>query len=721
VSSGRNGFESEIVYIASMIRVSIDTVDYSIRIMRSEVDQMTISVKILAAILAAALNLILIVFVSIRNRRHIVYRSFLLISFCLLMWNLRVIISGLVHLDNTGSFYAMLVTQVFYPMVSACLYLLPVAALQFTVSFIGFESKLSRYLMGIAYAMAFFLSFLYVSELIPNWTNDRIFWAFFLPTFLVSLVLFAQAYLRSRRPLERARLSLLIIAGTIGVTGAITEDVLVASGINAGGLGNIANATYSLLVAICLFRHRLFDVSMTTRRAVSFTFASLILVALAYVTSAFLQLSTSMPYVHIFIAVMLLLLFGRSLIPFIEKIIFKKSTYIYQTIDSIRLTLDKAQNMGDLLKRTSDTMKQNLGVDQCDCVTFDDVTRRYQLYWSSGDETFVDRSGSLNNIITWMNRQGSAEPLIYDEMYHNLNFGVHDKTRDKTLVAIILEIGKMGYEVYLPLLADNRLEGIMLLSEKKNGRPFTDMDVRFMKLVAYNCTIWLQRLRMLERISQLEALAVLGEMAAYLAHELKNPLTIIRSSAQLMRSNQHDRENADMIVQECDRLSRVVTRMLDFSKPPNPNLQRIDIKKVIKQWIDDISQARQLDKSNIQIEIKKKVTDVVFDPDHLKQVVTNVVLNAIEAMREHGQLKIALLEDEDMVQLTISDSGPGIRCQDRTQIFKLFYSTKPAGTGLGLPISRRLLELNNGTIEIKSQTGKGCTVIIRLPRWRENP
>jgi signal transduction histidine kinase len=298
-------------------------------------------------------------------------------------------------------------------------------------------------------------------------------------------------------------------------------------------------------------------------------------------------------------------------------------------------------------------------------------------------------------------------------------FTTPGETTNKKLLALMNEIEQIGYESYLPLLSENRLEGVMLLSEKMNGQAFTDADVRFMKLLAHNCTLWLQRLRMLDRIGQLEALAALGEMAAYIAHEVKNPLTIIRSSAQLMKSGQHDRENTQMIVDECDRLSRVVTKMLEFSKTPHPNSQRIEIKKVIKQWVHEITQIRQSDTLDIRTEVEASVPDVVFDPDHLKQIVTNLLLNAIEAMQAKGQLKIHLSKDQNKVRLAISDSGPGISHQNQTNIFRIFYSTKPSGTGLGLPITRRLLELNNGTIELNSQEGKGCTVIIKLPPWSE--
>jgi two-component system sensor histidine kinase HydH len=677
---------------------------------------MVVNVKLLAAAVAAVLNLILIVFVSLRSRRHIVYRSFLLISFCLLMWNLRVIISGLVQLDNNDSFYAVLVTQVFYPMVSVCLYILPVAALQFTLSFIKAESRLSEYLVKIAYILAFLLSFLYVSELIPNWHNDRIFWAFFLPVFLTSLVFAGRAYLQSRRPLERTRLGLLLVAGTIGVAGAIAEDILVASGFNAKGLGNIANATYSFLVALCLFSHRLFDVRITMRRIAGFASAALIVVAVAYVTSELLKLSTPMPYVYVFITVLVLLIFGRRLVPLIEHVLFKKSTALHQSIDGVRLTLDRARNTTDLLRLASGILIQDLGIDRCLCIAFDEITQRYQCHWPINAANFhTDVYEPIDNIAKWMAARSSTEPLIYDEMHHELSFAANEGKYTKELLAVMNDIENLGYEACLPLLSETKLEGMMLLSGKKNRRAFTDSDIRFMKLLAYNSTLWLQHLSMLEKISELETLAGLGEMAAHIAHEVKNPLTIIRSSAQLMQSRQQNRENAEMIIQECDRLSRVVSKLVDLSRPPAPHPQSIEIEKTIKAWVDEIMQVRQSKNLKIEIEAEAGVSSVIFDLNHLKQVFTNLFLNAVEAMHGNGQIRISLERTQDMVQLAISDSGPGFRQEQRSNLFKLFYTTKPAGTGLGLPITHRLLELNNGTIDIESLPGKGCTVVIKLP------
>ena len=139
-----------------------------------------------------------------------------------------------------------------------------------------------------------------------------------------------------------------------------------------------------------------------------------------------------------------------------------------------------------------------------------------------------------------------------------------------------------------------------------------------------------------------------------------------------------------------------------------------------KEWTDEISQVRKSASLDISTYSEATIPDVVFDPDHLKQIVTNLLLNAIQAMEAKGQLKIHLSEDQNMVRIAISDTGPGISDQDQAKIFRIFYSTKPGGTGLGLPLTRRLLELNNGTIEFNSNEGQGCTVIIRLPAWSDS-
>jgi signal transduction histidine kinase len=681
---------------------------------------MEFNVKLLAAALAVSLNLILIVFISLRNRYHIVYRAFVLISFCLLFWNLRVIISNLLPPTHTDSLSSILITQIFYPMVTACLYILPVATLQFTSSFIRIDSKIVQYVVRTAFAVAFILSLLYASQILSNETYSYILWSFTLPLYIVSIFLIGRAYFRAQRPLERTRLGLLLVAGAVGVTGAITEDILTTSGVNAGGLGNIANASYSLLVAICLFRHRLFDVRVTTRRTLSFAAASILLLVVSYAIFRFFRMSKLIPYGYAFLTTLLLLTFGRRLVSSMEKILFGRSEYLPQTIDSIRYALDKAQNMGELLKISGELTHKAFGVTKYLSVALDETTKKYRYYWpQTPDINIITASEAFANLALWISAHGSSEPSVYDEMRHNLYFGDQNENHKNELMEFTNDMERIGYEVCAPLMFAEKLEGMILLGEKDNLQAYTESDIRFLKILSYNCSLRLQHLKMLDRIRQLEGLAALGEMAAYIAHEVKNPLAVIRSSAQLIKSENPEERTSDMIIEECDRLNRVITQMLHLSKTPVPRPGCINIEKEITQWALDILKSQTSNDIGLSVECASGISDIVFDPDHLKQVITNLLLNAVEAMRGHGQLIISIKESQNMVQLAIIDNGPGIDYHDQGGIFQPFYTTKPGGSGLGLPITRRLLELNNGTIEIDSRPGKGCTAKLSLPIWSE--
>lgn len=682
---------------------------------------MELNVKILAASLAAAINLILIVLVSLRSRRHIVFRSFILVSFCLLFWNLRVIISGLSEPAGMDSIYALVITQIFYPMVTACLYILPVATLQFTMSIAALDSKLLHSTVKASYVAALAMSLIFASGVFSSWLYDRLLWLFILPLFTLSLFLLGRTFVRSRRPLERTRFGLLFVGGTVGVTGAITEDILISSGVNIGGLSSTTIAVYSFIVATCLLRHRLFDVMVTTKRVAGIVISTSLLILTSYLIARILNLTDMMPYGHILLTVLLLIMLGHKIIPYAEKILFRGTGSLYQTIDGIRRSLTRTTDTHDALKITAEMAMDMIGTAACLCAARDEISGQFTLHYSSdarGDETI--HSEAFDDFIQWLDRSRSDEPLVYDELCHRLRFDHPTAARKEITARIINDMQVIGYEAYAPLSIDNELHGIMCLTNKTNGHAFTERDIRLSKIIAYNCALQLQHLNLSARIRQLETLAALGEMAACIAHEVRNPLAVIRSSAQMVQSRQRDRSASSMIIDECDRLNRVITKMLDFTKTPRPNPRRVDIKNEIGKWAGDIVDSSRYQKINLHVEYPNDLPAVMFDPDHLKQVITNLLLNAVEATDGPGRIEISLSRSDTLIQLAIDDSGSGVRRKDLGNIFKPFYTTKPGGSGLGLSITRRLMEMNNGTIEIRPRHGKGCSVILRLPLWRDD-
>lgn len=222
-----------------------------------------------------------------------------------------------------------------------------------------------------------------------------------------------------------------------------------------------------------------------------------------------------------------------------------------------------------------------------------------------------------------------------------------------------------------------------------------------------------------ENVSRAKTLASLGMMSAGIAHEIKNPLTSIRGYAQYIRSSLFDNkelvEDVDVIITEVDRLTKLIDRFLSFARPKTPVLVKQNINTLLAALI-------KLLKANIDHNIELvvfflNVPDLAIDAELMEQAIMNLLLNAIQAMPQGGQLKILTeyKEKTHFVEISISDSGQGIDANDYEVIFEPFYTTKSKGTGLGLAITARIIEIHGGFIEIDSTQGKGTTFTIKLP------
>jgi signal transduction histidine kinase len=677
------------------------------------------NIKILFAAFAVALNLGLIIFVSFRNRRHTVYKTFILMSFCLLMWNLRVVVSSLIETKNISAIYFNIINQIYYPLVTACLYLLPVLALHFTISFIEIRSGKMKYFIKICYILAVLLSLIYIMNIFSSRTYDYMLEFFVLPLFIISLIFIGRAYFRSTRPLEQGRLGLLFIGGTVGVTGAFAEDIFSASGINTFGIGNVATAFYSSLVAISIFRHRLFDVNLTIRRLTGFFLTLLILILISYLLSEVFKLSILAPYVYLFIVVAIILVFGNRIMLYVENTLFKKSKSSNQAIVEINNILETAKNTNDIIEISSKILTNNLNISEIAFCLYDSNLQIYRLTWPAGlRKTKIPELSDSNYLIKWFKYK--PKPLILDEAKHLFKFGNPEMITESNFNEMLAEFETLGYEACIPMMFEENLEGLIFTGAKNNGRAFNNADIHSLELIANTCTLWLQRFRMLEKIRHLEQLAALGEMSAYIAHEVKNPLAIIRSSAQLINSNTQDSKFTNIILDECDKLNRVVNKLLYFSKTSTPLSEKVNVKKEVTACVKEISNNPSFKNIEMPIFHPRNILIIKFDIDHFKQVITNLLLNATEAIKGAGKIEISISEDGNgRVTLRIKDNGPGINFEDQTKIFDPFYSTKPGGTGLGLPITKKLLALNNSNMRIISKPGKGCEVIINLPYWEK--
>jgi len=170
-----------------------------------------------------------------------------------------------------------------------------------------------------------------------------------------------------------------------------------------------------------------------------------------------------------------------------------------------------------------------------------------------------------------------------------------------------------------------------------------------------------------------------------------------------------------VISREIVRLDRVVKTFLDFTKPVDMEFSSVPLRPLL----DEIAQLAlpQAEASHIQVEVRLEEdgVEVRADRDMLKQALLNVVVNAMEAMPAGGELRLEALAGEDAAELRISDTGGGISPELREKIFRLYFTTKKQGSGIGLAMTFRIVQLHDGTIDFTSEPGKGTTFLIRLP------
>jgi PAS domain S-box-containing protein len=225
------------------------------------------------------------------------------------------------------------------------------------------------------------------------------------------------------------------------------------------------------------------------------------------------------------------------------------------------------------------------------------------------------------------------------------------------------------------------------------------------------------RLRAEESLRKREALARLGQMAAVVAHEVKNPLSGIRGAIQVLGSRlpeeAEEQEVVQGILERLDALNRMSQELLLFARPRTPTLEPVLLEPLLHSTADLLTSDPAL--SGIQVDVSGAEGAIQGDAEQLKNVFLNLFLNAAQAMADGGTIRVRLEDGEGRCHIAVEDSGPGIPADEQERIFEPFFTTKHRGTGLGLAIAKQALEAHGGSISVSCPEGGGTRVLVSLP------
>jgi signal transduction histidine kinase len=273
-------------------------------------------------------------------------------------------------------------------------------------------------------------------------------------------------------------------------------------------------------------------------------------------------------------------------------------------------------------------------------------------------------------------------------------------------------------EVLIPLKIKGDLIGFIDISEKLSEDSYSDEDLSLLTTLAGSLAIAIENAslheEMLEKERQLfqsDKLASLGTLSAGMAHEIKNPLAILKGMAQSLPENIGDREYlkkiSEVVPRQIDRIDNLVEDLIAFSKPKEIEKTAVDVNSIVHDSVKFVNEECKKRGIQLELNLNNRIPMISADRELLTQAFLNLMLNAIQSMQNGGKLSVGTQEAGDRIQIDISDTGHGIDKENISRIFDPFFTTKEKGSGLGLAVTYRIIKEHGGEIEVESEVGVG--------------
>lgn len=663
-----------------------------------------------------------------KNVRNKLFLMFALLSFLISGWALLFFAA---KYQDSETFYRLHLLLNFW---------LAPAALAFVGSMVRTDDRVSRGLVAISIAGAGILSVLLVFnyEQVP-WILQVM---YFFPGMIVLKILQLMwlDFRRKRKGQAPPRRTLIYLGGLI-VLASSSLDHVSWMGLVAPSLGNLALTTYIFFLSQAVTRQRFLNFGALFSRFLVLLTIAFTLTLVYSLIFTWIENRPALFFLNSFIVSFLLLMLLepiRSMVGYLtQRLLTQKYRHLEQSLREAQLQLVGVADPSVLFQSILNTVELILQPEWCSLYVLRSDGTRFRRARTLGIvHELGEDLGFLREVLVThpmldhcraLQEKGDL-PILLDQFLQNeLDRSTSRKQRE-SLASLIQGIRSFHANLVIPLFDGETILGFVMLAVSTPPEPWGNNWGLLPQIYPYfeQAAKAMRNLEVFVRQREKERLAELGEMAAGLAHEIRNPLGAIKGAAQFLDPASDDSRPESkflrIIIEETDRLNRVVTQFLDYSKPAAIDLRSVEVYTLVEKAVEKMRPAIPADIA-VEFEAEKSVARVLGAPEQIQQVLINLMQNSVRAIENRPpsprerliRVKVESTEPASETVISVEDTGHGIKREHLEKLFIPFFTTTPSGTGLGLSISQKIVEAHQGRIEVATEEGRFTRFSVILP------
>ncbi|MBI4699503.1 MAG: GAF domain-containing protein [Nitrospirae bacterium] len=537
--------------------------------------------------------------------------------------------------------------------------------------------------------------------------------------------------------LEKRRLKYIFVSYVLAAIGAI--DFTQKYGANFYPFGFMFIVSFVVVTAYAILRYRLMDIKLVFTRTMAYSISIGILTGIFaflifFATKSLSKIAQADSFIiYLAAALIIAFLFNPMRVimqKLIDRVFYKKTFDYYETMKKMGQDLVSMLESEKIFSYIGETLFNTMNLKSIYLLSHSPDGNYFEAVYDKSHST--DKSHQPEGKALKIDGASDLFRLLKTPndaiIKYDLPAAV-DVHGEEAIISVINTMKSFHSEAIVPVFVDAKIAVLMVLGEKRSGDMFSDEDLSFLKTIAGQAAFAINNARLHMEKVQSEKFTTMGVMSAAFAHEIRNSVTSIKTFAQLMPEKYDDKEFRDvfskMALTDVHRMDTLIKDLLDFSTGgASISGKDINAAALLDETLEHLRERHELGERNVEVRKSydgKKIF-IKGDDKMLRQVFINIMTNGCQAMKQGGILGVAVKPNGSMVEIDISDTGEGIAQENLKRIFEPFFTTRSAGIGLGLglAISRKIIEDHCGNITVSSDLNKGTTFTVFLPVYKKD-